>query len=111
MSSTPVDRSTRRADHIGPSRAGFDLKQAALLIQRDGAGHFGHVDQKRIARELLRAHRMSPAADADLLSSFTSGSNERDEVADVARASDIRDDGAIQPRVHIVDDLHDKPPR
>ena len=87
-----------------PVDAGADGRQAAFGVDVDHRRQAGHVDKRRPGRELLAAHRVAPAAQADRLASPARAPNDLLQLGGALRPQNTRNLRGVQPRVHIVDD-------
>ena len=70
LTNPPLTRLTclrleQMAHQSRPHDAGLDLDDAFRTIERADFVELRHIDEQRIGRELLGAHRMTPAGDAD----------------------------------------------
>jgi hypothetical protein len=89
---------------LRPLNPGLDDDEPSLRIQIHNTTHTSHVQEYRSSPELLSAHRMAAASNADLLSGRGRAANDLLELADRFDSDDATDRGLIQLRVHVVDD-------
>src|SRR5262249_30166095 len=91
-------------DQLDPVDAGFESDEAAFAIDVDHPVQAGHVDERAATAELLAAHRVTAATEAQTLSRAARGRHQLLQLADGTRAKHARDGRGVQLRVDIVDD-------
>jgi hypothetical protein len=89
-------------DQRGPLDAGTDLDQAALLVEVDDAVHAAHVDQHALAQELLAAHGVASAGDAQAEAALPGVAHDLLQSLDGGRPHAGAQMGGIQLAVNVV---------
>jgi hypothetical protein len=88
---------------LRPFDAALDVDHSILLVEREHFVHVRHVDHRRVGCELLSAHCVTSACDAD--GTATAFAHDRPQLLDRLRSDDSRDARPVQLRVDVIDPL------
>ena len=91
-------------EQLRPLHAGFHLDQPALGVERQHLVHLADVEQHAVGGELLRAHGVAPAGDAQRALLGPRQLHRGAHGVDRLRLDDAVDPRRVELRVHVVDD-------
>jgi hypothetical protein len=86
-------------DEFGPFDAGFDVDELFVEVDAEDAVHGAHVEVDGVGGELLAAHGVAGAGEADFVAVF----EERAELIEVRGAGDAEDAGGVELGVDVVE--------
>ena len=91
------------ADQLRPLRAGFDVDQARFSVEVEDAVEAGGINEGGAGGELLPAHRVTAAGDAEEGAGVVGGADGSGERRERGGSEDGGDAGGVELRVDVVD--------
>ena len=91
-----------KLDQLGPLDAAFNLDLSLRLVEADDLIEARHVEVQRVAAELLAAHRVPPAGDADRAAFARGVAHGGLDRVEIRGLHDPMDAGRVQLRLHVV---------